>query len=360
MSIGTNIYMLRKEKKITQAYLAEKLGVSEQSISKWENDQCSPDVSLFPIIANYFGVSIDRIFGYHTNSYEHEVEKIVKAADDSMDTYKEIEIISEGLKKYPNSAELKIYLSFSLSMVNRISKDERERSEAVKKAIKLCQEVVDSCGDVKQVDRALNMLIRIYNETQNYSKAEECISKISAERYDARIVGMSNMLARKKCYAEQEEYVKNSLWNMYWTMSHIFEHIINTFINNSEYKKALDFLDAYEKLLSIFDNGCPDFYVSYKITACEIRAKTYMKMDNKEKCLEELKRFFSFVEQVKKVAKSDSFDISVRNPMYFSDMKDENLEEYIPDIHPEKIFFKYDAFFGNDESYQKFKNEASA
>ena len=65
MNIGTNIYTLRKEKKITQAQLAEKLSVSEQAISKWENDQCAPDVSLFPIIADFFGVSIDRLFGYH-------------------------------------------------------------------------------------------------------------------------------------------------------------------------------------------------------------------------------------------------------------------------------------------------------
>ncbi|MBQ4599540.1 MAG: helix-turn-helix transcriptional regulator [Clostridia bacterium] len=87
MNIGTNIYTLRKEKKITQAQLAEKLGVSEQAISKWENNQCAPDVSLFPIIADYFGVSIDRLFGYHMNSYAEEVKAIMKAADDSMDTY---------------------------------------------------------------------------------------------------------------------------------------------------------------------------------------------------------------------------------------------------------------------------------
>lgn len=112
MNIGTNIYTLRKEKRITQAQLAEKLGVSEQAISKWENDQCAPDVSLFPILADYFSVSIDRLFGYHINSYADEVNAIVKAADDSMDTYKEIEIISEGLKKYPNSLLLVLKDSF--------------------------------------------------------------------------------------------------------------------------------------------------------------------------------------------------------------------------------------------------------
>ena len=76
MSIGTNIYTLRKEKKITQSYLAEKLGVSCQAISKWENDQCAPDVSLFPIMADLFEVSIDRLFGYHMNSYADEVKEI--------------------------------------------------------------------------------------------------------------------------------------------------------------------------------------------------------------------------------------------------------------------------------------------
>ena len=177
MHIGINIYTLRKEKKITQAQLAEKLGVSEQAVSKWENNQCAPDVSLFPIIAEFFGVSIDRLFGYHTRSYNDDVQAIMKAADDSMDTYKEIEIISEGLKKYPNSPDLKVYLAFSLSMVNRMSKNENEKEEAVEKAIQLCTEVIDTCGNLKQLDKALNMLTRIYNETGNYKKAEEALAK---------------------------------------------------------------------------------------------------------------------------------------------------------------------------------------
>ena len=47
-----------------------------------------------------------------------------------------------------------------------------EKKEAIKKAIQLCTEVIDTCGDNKQVDSALNMLTRIYNETGNYEKAE--------------------------------------------------------------------------------------------------------------------------------------------------------------------------------------------
>lgn len=360
MNIGTNIYTLRKEKKITQAQLAEKLGVSEQAISKWENDQCAPDVSLFPVIADLFAVSIDRLFGYHMNSYADEVKAIMKAADDSMDTYKEIEIISEGLKKYPNSSDLKVYLAFSLSMVNRISGDENERNEAVKKAIKLCTEVVDSCGDIKQVDSALNMLTRIYNEIGNYNKAEDCIAKISAEHYDSRIVGRVSMLGNKKSFAEQEQFAEDSLWKLYWTMSHIFEHMTHTLANRKEYEKALAFFDAHEKLLAIFDRGCPDFYATDKMIACENKAKTYMKIGDKDNCLTELKRFFTLAEQVKEVAKRTDFNIAVRNPIYFSSISEEIGEEYMANIYPEKALSKYDTFFGEDESYLQFKKEVNA
>ncbi len=355
MNIGTNIYTLRKEKKITQAQLAEKLGVSDQAISKWENNQCAPDVSLFPIIADYFGVSIDRLFGYHMNSYADEVKAIVKAADDSMDTYKEIEIISEGLKKFPNSPDLKIYLAFSLSMVNRMSKDENEKKAAVTKAIKLCTEVIDTCGDNKQVDNALNMLTRIYNETSNYEKAAETISKISADHFGDRIVGMVSMLGGKKCYAEQEQFAEDSLFKLYWTMSHVFEYMTHSYTVNKEYEKAIAFYDAHNKLLSIFDSGCSNFYATYKIIACENKAKVYMKMGDKEKCLAELKRFFVLAEQVRAVAQSSDFNIAVRNPVYFSNISEELGEEYMSNIYPEKALGKYDAFFGEDEAYIQFK-----
>lgn len=357
MSIRTNIYTLRKEKKITQAQLAEKLGVSEQSISKWENNQCAPDVSLFPIIADYFGVSIDRLFGYHTSSYDTEVKEILKKSDDSMDTYKEIEIISEGLKKYPNSPDLKVALAFSLSMVNRISDDENKRNESVKKAIRLCMEVVDTCGDIKQVDSALHMLVRIYNETGDYKKAEECISKISAESYDSRIVGMVDLLGNKKGFAEQECYAENALWKMYWTMSHIFDNLTHTFLQNSELKKALYFSDAHEKLLSVFDTGCDDFNATYKICTCEKKAQIYMKMGDKENCLAELKRFFALAELVRGVARNHDFNISVRNPIYFGSIKEKIEEEYMSNIYPEKVLPKYDPFFGDDGDYLQFKKD---
>ena len=62
-SISEQIALLRKEKGLTQEELAEKIGVSAQTISKWENGVTLPDILLLPIIADIFGITIDELYG---------------------------------------------------------------------------------------------------------------------------------------------------------------------------------------------------------------------------------------------------------------------------------------------------------
>ena len=60
-TIGKRIAALRREKGLKQEELAEKLGVSAQAVSKWENDQTCPDISLLPLLAKTLGVSVDEL-----------------------------------------------------------------------------------------------------------------------------------------------------------------------------------------------------------------------------------------------------------------------------------------------------------
>jgi len=60
-SLGKKITELRKEKGIRQEEMAEKLGVSPQAVSKWENDISCPDIMLLPQIAEMLGVSVDEL-----------------------------------------------------------------------------------------------------------------------------------------------------------------------------------------------------------------------------------------------------------------------------------------------------------
>ena len=60
-TLGKRIATLRREKALKQDELAEKLGVSPQAVSKWENDQTCPDISLLPLLAKILDVSIDEL-----------------------------------------------------------------------------------------------------------------------------------------------------------------------------------------------------------------------------------------------------------------------------------------------------------
>ena len=62
-SIGKRIMSLRKAAGMTQEQLAEKLGVTPQAVSKWENEVSCPDISLLPTLAGIFGVSTDSLLG---------------------------------------------------------------------------------------------------------------------------------------------------------------------------------------------------------------------------------------------------------------------------------------------------------
>ncbi|MBO7251040.1 MAG: helix-turn-helix transcriptional regulator [Oscillospiraceae bacterium] len=60
-TLGKRIAELRKSKHWTQDDLSQKIGVSAQAVSKWENDQSCPDISLLPQLAALLGVSVDEL-----------------------------------------------------------------------------------------------------------------------------------------------------------------------------------------------------------------------------------------------------------------------------------------------------------
>lgn len=61
MTIGKRIAALRRKKGLRQDDLAQMLEVSPQAVSKWENDQSCPDISLLPKLAKVLGVSVDEL-----------------------------------------------------------------------------------------------------------------------------------------------------------------------------------------------------------------------------------------------------------------------------------------------------------
>ena len=60
---GERIASLRKARGLTQEALARRLGITNQAVSKWESDQCCPDIMQLPALADIFEISMDALFG---------------------------------------------------------------------------------------------------------------------------------------------------------------------------------------------------------------------------------------------------------------------------------------------------------
>ena len=103
LNFAENFKNLRKEKGFTQEKISEALGVSPQSVSRWEIGICYPDLELLPSIANFFGVSIDLLLSNDADSKKNDVKIFRKKMDEFCEYTEEvIEFVSEYCKKYPD------------------------------------------------------------------------------------------------------------------------------------------------------------------------------------------------------------------------------------------------------------------
>lgn len=74
INIGETIKSMRKDKSITQETLAAFLGVTNQSISKWERGETYPDITMLPAIASFFGTSVDNLLGINKIEQERRIQ----------------------------------------------------------------------------------------------------------------------------------------------------------------------------------------------------------------------------------------------------------------------------------------------
>ena len=145
-SIGNTIAKLRKKHGMTQLQLAQRLNISDKTVSKWESGQGYPDVTAFPLLAALFGVSIDHLM-------LGEKKGIAIAGNLIADIVKSIDIYPEtGMMAYvsdisyavggcvPNTAInlAKIDYSIPISAFGKVGTDENGRyivSQLVKNGI---------------------------------------------------------------------------------------------------------------------------------------------------------------------------------------------------------------------------------
>lgn len=92
MELGKKIKQLRYRCGLTQEQLAERLGISPQSVSKWETAVTMPDISLLPALAEELGVSIDELFDLSPEQKLHRIENRLATEEElPADVFREYE-----------------------------------------------------------------------------------------------------------------------------------------------------------------------------------------------------------------------------------------------------------------------------
>lgn len=172
MNLQKTITDLRREKGYTQEKLAEMLGVSTAAVSKWENGNSYPDITLLPQLAEIFDVSLDYLFSYDTAARKTIPEVIKEANRISKESNRDasIALIAKTLARYPNN-EMLIFELARHKFTASNYKGKKEREVLLQDAEKGFISVAENTDNEERRAWAYHFLTSIAIVQRDYDKA---------------------------------------------------------------------------------------------------------------------------------------------------------------------------------------------
>lgn len=167
--MGEKIKALRKSRGLSQNALAQYLGVSFQTVSKWETGTTMPDILLIPAIAAFFHVTTDELFGFNPLELEERVMAVCRATwpDRDSDPAKVEKILREALKQYPGNDILLANLLYVIRTPDRYDE-----------VVKLCRIIIESTPNADIKYDALRILAQTYKAMGEYALTRETLEQI--------------------------------------------------------------------------------------------------------------------------------------------------------------------------------------
>ncbi len=139
LSLSSNISRLRKEHAMTQEQLAEALGITFASVSKWERGVATPELNLIAGMADLFGVSMDALVGYEVqNGSVIALEERIHRLQREKRYAEAIAEAEKALTRYPNDFRI-VYRAGELYAVANI---ERSNEKLLYRGIELLEQSV--------------------------------------------------------------------------------------------------------------------------------------------------------------------------------------------------------------------------
>lgn len=276
MEIGSKIKKLRLREGFTQEKLAEQLGVSFQTISKWENSVCMPDIEMLPKISILFGITIDELFSITAEQRLHRIENMLDDErelpysiwQDNVDFLKEqqntfedkgkiydflahmyhhrmvsdSEYVEEYVRKTlihsPNCADAQWLLEKACGAVNR---DFCEKNHH--RVIELFNSIISSNPDVHE--RTYFALLDNLIDDNRLKDAEDILEKYAGTKNPSklRILIYNARIADKKHDINLADELRNKIETEYGEDELALYELANVAAFKCDYYKAIDYFE---------------------------------------------------------------------------------------------------------------------
>lgn len=273
LHLGETIRQLRKSHNRTQEHLAQALDVTSQAVSRWEQNLSYPDMELIPAIANYFGVTIDSLFGYENNR-ERKIDallaKINTMENDNLRGDVNLEecmnLLREGLAEFPGNERITHRLAGILSTTGwrrhrewlhydeegylRSDFDRHRKNEYWNEAIQLYERLTTDAEDDRIRTDSLCSLMMLYRNNGDTGRVLAL-----AERLPALAQSREIMLAMATDGKTQAKYLGNALLALTYQLA---EQTVYALVNNIRYFDTDMPIRTVRGLVDLFRLICDD------------------------------------------------------------------------------------------------------
>jgi transcriptional regulator with XRE-family HTH domain len=273
LNLGTKIRQLRHRDGRTQETLAEVLGVTSQAVSRWESGGSYPDIEIMPAIANYFGVTIDELFGYQ-NDREAKIDTIIQKVaafdiqHDTDDQWVEecLSLLRAGLAEFPTNERLLITLADTLWEAGwrrntggsfydtdgyiHYSYDREKTNQHWAEARKICEYLLENATDHTIYSRAIAILIPLL---RNYGETDKAI--FYAKQMPGLQESQEYLLTEATDGKLGAEYIASFLIK---TAKEFSEQLVNSIISNNKHFDSDHPIHQITAAIALFDQICDD------------------------------------------------------------------------------------------------------
>lgn len=184
--LGENIKRLRREKGITQETLADFLGVTFQSVSKWERGESYPDITTLPEIAGFFRISVDELLGVSKAADEAELTRLLEEYDNlRWDAEHKWKVLDKLREKYP--ADFRVQVRYIGKLLNGTND---EIAENRLKITAMYENIQRNCTDdptrIEAKNYYISFLLRmipIKDSGVTFEQVDKIIRELPSVRY---------------------------------------------------------------------------------------------------------------------------------------------------------------------------------